>query len=366
MSQYVPPVGASRDAIDTPALLIDRERLEGNIQRMADLFRNTPIRLRPHFKTHKCVEIAGLQLEAGAVGITCAKLGEAEVLADAGVQDILMANQVVGPIKIARLIDLERRCDVMVAVDSSSNIRSLSTAAVEAGVDIRCLVEVNIGMNRCGVQPGEQALELARVVASSPGLVFTGLQAYEGHLQEVVPYEERRRRTLEDVQKAIETRHLIEADGIPVAIVSGGGSGTHTITGHLAGINELQVGSYATMDAAYASVGGVDFENALTVLATVISRPAPDRAIVDAGLKAITPEFGEPRVLVPGATFREFHEEHGELLLEGSARELQVGDKVELIPAHGCTTFNLYDVVHVMRRGRLIERWKVAGRGRTQ
>jgi D-serine deaminase-like pyridoxal phosphate-dependent protein len=366
MSPYVPPIGAPRDAIDTPALLLDRGRLENNIRRMADLFRDTPIRLRPHFKSHKCIEIARLQLEAGAVGITCAKLGEAEVLADAGVQDILVANQVVGPIKIARLIDLERRSDVMVAVDDVRNVEDLSAAAVEAGVAVRCLVEVDIGMDRCGVRPGEQALDLAHVVASSPGLVFTGLQAYEGHLQEVVPYEERRRRTLEDVQKAIDTRRLIEAAGIPVAIVSGGGSGTHTITGHLDGIGELQVGSYATMDAAYAAAGGVDFENALTVLATVISRPASDRAIVDAGLKAITPEFGEPRVLVDGATFHEFHEEHGELLLEGNACELQVGDKLELIPSHGCTTFNLYDTVHVLRDGRLVERWTVAGRGRTQ
>jgi D-serine deaminase-like pyridoxal phosphate-dependent protein len=366
MSQYVPPIGARRDAIDTPALLLDRDRLEGNIRRMADLFRDTPIRLRPHFKSHKCVEIARLQLEAGAVGITCAKLGEAEVLAEAGVRDILVANQVIGPIKIGRLVDLERRADVMIAVDSARNIADLSTAAVAAGVTIRCLVEVDIGMDRCGVRPGEEALELARVVVASPGLLFMGLQAYEGHLQEVVPYEERRRRTLQDVQKAIDTRRLIEAAGIPVAIVSGGGSGTHTITGHLDGIDELQVGSYATMDAAYAAAGGVDFENALTVLATVVSRPAPERAIIDAGLKTITPEFGKPRVLLDGATFHEWHEEHGELLLEESACDLQVGDNVELIPSHGCTTFNLYDTVHVLREGRLVESWSVAGRGRAQ
>ena len=366
MSVSVPPKGAAKDAIDTPALLLDRDRLERNIHRMADLFRDGGMRLRPHFKSHKCVEIAGLQLAAGAVGITCAKLGEAEVLADAGIQDVLIANQIVGPVKIARLMELARRCDVMVAVDDAGNVADLSAAAVQGGVTIRCLVEVDVGMDRCGVQPGEPGLELARVVVASPGLRFMGLQAYEGHLQEVKPYEERRRRALADMQKAVDTRRLIEAAGIPVQLVSGGGTGTHTITGYLDGVDELQVGSYATMDAAYASVGGADFENALTVLATVISRPRPERGIVDAGLKSITPEFGVPRVLVEGATYDEFHEEHGALLLEGPARELRVGDKVELIPSHGCTTFNLYDVVHVLRDGRLVERWPVAGRGRAQ
>ena len=239
---------------------------------MADRFRDAPVRLRPHFKSNKCVHIARLQLAAGAVGITCAKLGEAEVLIDGGVTDILIANQIVGPIKIARLMELRRRADVMVAVDDADNVAALSVAATTADVELRVLVEVDVGMGRCGVQPGEAALALARAVSGSPGLRFMGLQTYEGHLQEVSPFEDRRRRVVADMAKAVQTRHLIEGAGLPVAIVSGVGTGTHTISGFIAGIDELQVGSYATMDAAYARVGGADFENALSVLATVVSR----------------------------------------------------------------------------------------------
>ena len=334
---------------------------------MADRFRDAPVRLRPHFKSNKCVHIARLQVAAGAVGITCAKLGEAEVLADGGITDILIANQIVGPIKIARLIELRRRADVMVAVDDAGNVADLSAAAAAAGVELRVLVEVDVGMGRCGVRPGAPALALARLVAGSPGLRFTGLQAYEGHLQEVTPYEERRRRALVDMAQAVQTRRLIEAAGLPVAIVSGVGTGTHTISGAVEGIDELQVGSYATMDAEYTRVGGADFEHALSVLATVVSRPAADVAIIDVGLKAIASEFGLPRVLVDGAEYAELHEEHGSVTLSGAARAPRIGDKIELIPSHGCTTCNLYDVMHVLDADdRFVELWPIEGRGKAQ
>jgi len=353
--------------IDTPALLLRRPQLERNVAKMADRFRDAPVRLRPHFKSNKCVHIARLQLEAGAVGMTCAKLGEAEVLADGGVTDILIANQIVGPIKIARLIELRRRADVMVAVDDAGNVAALSVAATAANVELRVLVEIDVGMGRCGVRPGEPALALARAVAGSPALRFMGFQTYEGHLQAVTPFEDRQRRVLADMAKAVRTRRLVEGAGLPVAIVSGVGTGTHTISGFITGIDELQVGSYATMDAAYARVGGADFENALSVLATVISRPAADVAIVDVGLESITPEFGLPRVQIDGAEYTEFHEEHGTVILSGTARELRVGDKIELTPSHGCTTCNLYDVMHVLdRNDRFVELWPIEGRGKAQ
>src|SRR5664280_1999840 len=215
-----PSPTAPLSEIDTPALLLRRPRLERNIAKMADRFRDAPVRLRPHFKSNKCVHIARLQLAAGAVGITCAKLGEAEVLADGGVTDILIANQIVGPIKIARLMELRRRADVMVAVDDAGNVAALSVAATAADVELRVLVEVDVGMGRCGVQPGEPATALR----------FMGLQTYEGHLQEVTPFEDRRRRVLADMAKAVQTRRLIEGAGLPVAIVSGVGTGTHTIS----------------------------------------------------------------------------------------------------------------------------------------
>lgn len=357
--------GAPVADIDTPALLLDHDKLLGNIRRMAEFFADRPAGLRPHAKTHKCVEIARLQMEHGAVGITCAKLGEAEVLADGGIEDILIANQIVGRLKIGRLMQLARRCTTAVAVDDAENVRDLSEAAAAAGVTLRCLVEVDIGMGRCGVAPGEPALELARLVDAAPGLAFAGLQAYEGHLQNVVPYDRRRGLTRSDMQRAIDTRELIESAGLPVAVVSGGGTGTHAISGVMRGVDEIQAGSYATMDAAYRKAG-VPFENALTLLSMVVSRPAPEVAVIDAGLKTVTPEFGEPTVLLGGATYTEFSEEHGTLRLQGAARDLRPGDRIELIPAHGCTTINLHDRLHVVEDGELRDIWAIAARGRSQ
>ncbi len=362
---YRPQLGDAIDQIDTPALLVDYDKLLANIRRMAEFFVDRPAKLRPHAKTHKCVEIARLQLEHGAVGITCAKLGEAEALADGGIADILVANQIVGPIKIARLVRLARRCQIAVAVDDPENVRQLSDACAAAGVSVRCLVEVDIGMGRCGVEAGPAALELARLVDESPGLVFGGLQAYEGHLQEIVPFDQRRQRARADMQKAIDTRALIEEAGLPVGVISGAGTGTHAITGVMLGVDEVQAGSYATMDGNYRKVGA-PFENALTVLTTVVSRPHPETAIVDAGLKAVTPEFGEPTPVMRGITYTEFSEEHGTLQVVGAARRLRIGDTLQLIPAHGCTTINLYDSLHIIKDGHLRDVWAVAGRGRSQ
>ena len=363
---YRAPLGAGPDEIDTPALLLDRDKLDHNIAAMAAFAAGGPAKLRPHSKTHKCVEIARAQLAAGAVGITCAKVGEAEALADGGIDDIFIANQVIGPIKIARLATLARRCTVAVAVDDAGNVAELAAAAAAAGVALRCYVEVDVGMARCGVPDGAAALALARLVDAAPGLVFAGLQAYEGHLQNVVPLTERAARTEHDMARAKAAKEAIEAGGLAVGEVSGGGTGTHMVTGRLPWMTELQCGSYATMDAQYRSVGGADFENALTVLATVISRPRPDLAVIDAGLKTVTPEFGDPTVLVEGARWLGFSEEHGELAVSGPAQALRVGDKIELVPRHGCTTINLYDQFHVLRQGRLADVWLVAGRGRSQ
>jgi len=337
--------------IDTPALLLDKPKLERNIERMAKFAAGGP---------------AKLQLDAGAVGITCAKVGEAEALADGGIRDILIANEMVGPLKIARLVELARRCKVTVAVDDGGNVRQLSEAAVAAGVTLGCYVEVNVGMDRCGVEPGEPAAQLARRVDEADGLSFDGLQAYEGHLQNMVPFAEREARAKLDMRKALFASQQIEAGGLKVGQISGCGTGTHTITGRLPWMTELQCGSYATMDAQYAAVGGANYENALTVLATVISRPTPDKAIVDAGLKAVTPEYGAPTVLVRGAKWLDFSEEHGEVSLAGPAQELRVGDKIELLPRHGCTTVNLYDRFQVIEAGALAGVWKVAARGRCQ
>ena len=361
------PIGCAKEDIDTPALLIDLPAMERNIARMAAFFADKPAKLRPHAKTHKCPIIAQKQLAAGsAVGITCAKLGEAEVLVEGGIRNILIANQIVGRQKIARLVGLARHAEIMVAVDNPENVADLAAAAQAAGATIGVLVEVNVGMNRCGVEPGEPALALARVVAASKGLRFLGLQGYEGHLVMHPSPEERREKALADMAKLVETRRLIERSGLEVKIVSGVGTGTYNISGTLPGIDEVQAGSYVFMDTKYRSVG-IDFECALTVLATVISRPTPTLAITDAGAKVLTYEFGMPEVKgIPGATLKKLSEEHGTVVFEAPNRELKVGDKIEFIVSHGCTTINLHDRYFAVRDGRLEAVWPIAARGKAQ
>ncbi len=354
----------SKYDLDTPALVLDARALRNNIEQMARFFSGQRAKLRPHAKTHKCPQIARLQLEAGAIGITCAKLGEAEALADVA-SDILIANQVVGAQKLARLVALQRRADVMVAVDCREHVGALSQAAWAAGATLRVLVEVDVGMGRCGVASAEEALELARIVSRAPGLRFCGLQGYEGHAV-MIPDPGKRRETAEAAMAyLVGVRRYIEGHGLPVEIVSGGGTGTYNITGAYPGVDEVQAGSYATMDAKYAGIVP-EFQPALTVLCTVISRPAADRAILDAGLKAVTSEFGMPLVVgLEEVQCRRLAEEHA--ILEGpGASKLRVGDKVELIPSHGCTTINLHERYYVLEGETVVDEWPITARGRCQ
>ena len=315
-------------------------------------------------RSHKCTQIARLQVDAGAVGITCAKLGEAEVLADAGIEDILIANQIVGRTKMLRLMDLARCAWPMVAVDSQDNVKMLSEAASSAGIRLRVLVEVDIGMHRCGVAPGEPALELARLVASSPGLSFEGLQGYEEHAVDLRDETERNEKTRAALKLLVDTRRHIERAGLPVHIVSGGGTGTYTLTGDYEGIDEVQAGSYAAMDWYYQDIRP-EFRQAQTILTTVISRPAPRMAIIDVGRKGVGAEWGPPRIkIMRGAEVVKFgSEEHiGVGLPDG--RAVRVGDQIEIIPSHGCTTCNLYREYIVHRNGTVTDVWPIEGSGK--
>lgn len=348
--------------LDTPALCLDAGALERNIARMAAFFADRPAALRPHTKTHKCPTIAWMQIRAGAIGVTCAKLAEAEVMARAGIRDILIANQIVGADKIARLVNLAAQSEVMVAVDSADNAAQLADAARDKGVALRVLIEVDVGMGRCGVEPGEPALELARRVTAMEGLRFEGLMGYEGHAVMIPDLQERTRAAHAAMGSLIATRDLLQSGGIPVGIVSGGGTGTHAITGAYDGVTEIQAGSYATMDAKYRSVG-IDFEPALTLLTRVISVNRRDRAIIDAGMKSMTHEFGLPTVARPeGWRLDRLSEEHGALVREGGD-PLRPGDVVEIVPSHGCTTINLHDAYHVTRDGLYEALWPIAARG---
>jgi len=364
---YTPQIGATIQQLDTPALLLDLDAFERNVQRMAAFFADKPTMLRPHAKTHKCPHVALRQLKAGAIGITCAKVSEAEVMAQAGVKDILIANQVIGPIKIARLTDLAGRCDLMVAVDDAGNVQALSEACSSRGVGLRVLVEVDVGMGRCGVPPGKAVQELAKVVARAPNLRFAGLLAYEGHLVSIVDPDEKAQRVNETFAPLLDTYHQLERIGLPVEIVSAGGTGTYDITGTCRPITEIEAGSYVFMDSSYRQVRP-EFETALTVLATIISKPAQQCVIVDAGKKSLTTEFGLPEVYdAEGLQLRSLSEEHGALAVTGSGgKQCRPGDKIRILPSHCCTTVNLYDALHVFQNDIVVDIWPIAARGCSQ
>jgi D-serine deaminase-like pyridoxal phosphate-dependent protein len=332
---------------------------------MAAFARDAGVALRPHAKTHKSPRIARKQLDAGAIGITCQKLGEAEVMAEAGIEGLLIANQIVGPTKIGRLVELSRRAEVMVAVDDPRNVADLSAAFAAAGLTLPVLVEVDVGMHRCGLQPRQPVLDLAELIRRSPGLEFRGLMGYEGHAVLIDDREERRQKASAALQTLVETAGFLERSGLPVPIVSSTGTGTFDIGGDFPGVTEIQVGSYATMDGRYQRVG-VPFEPALTLLAMVISAPQPGVAIIDAGVKSISTDFGLPLVVdLPGAQVTRLSEEHGSIALQNGT-DCQPGDKLRLLPMHGCTTINLHDRFYAVRGGAVEDIWPVAARGKSQ
>lgn len=366
MVSALPAVGTPKEEIDTPALLIDLPIMERNIAKMAEYFRGVKANLRPHAKTVKTPILALKQIEAGAIGICCAKVGEAEAMAAGGVKDIFITNQVVTPQKIARLIGLTHHADISVAVDTSENVADLSRAAEAGGVELKVLVEVDVGIHRSGVEPGKPTLKLAQEVVKAPGLKFMGLMGYEGHVVFIPDFETRATKAREDIQRLIDTAELLERSGIPVEVVSSGGTGTYNITGAMPRITEIQAGSYIFVDGKYRSIL-TDFDCALTVLATVINRPRKDRATIDTGLKCMSVEFGlpQPRDL-PGAKVIALHEEHGILELEGEATNLKVGEQVEIIPSHCDTTINIHSHYLAMRDGVLEAVWEIAARGKFQ
>ncbi len=360
------PIGAYKDELDTPILLIDLDLMESNITKMADFFRNVNAKLRPHTKTHKTPILAHKQIDAGAIGVTCAKLSEAEIMVNSGIKQVLIANEIITPLKIEKLTSLARHSDLIVAVDNEENVEHLSKSASCNGVNLKVLVEVDIGMKRCGVEPGEPALKLANKIERSKNLTFAGLMGYEGHTVTIPDFNRRKYETEKSMALLIKTKELFEHNGLKVEIMSGGGTGTYNITGKIPEMTEVQAGSYIVMDAYYKNVVN-EFDCALTILSTVISRPNKDTAIIDAGLKTMTKEFGLPLVKgIKGAELTRLSEEHGNLDVSNAELDLKLGDKIELIPTHCCTTINLHDKFYGIRNGKLETIWDIAGRGKVR
>ena len=363
-------IGAPVSAVDTPALLIDLDALERNIRRMQARVDGTKVRLRPHSKTHKSTAIAHMQIAAGAVGMCCQKVSEAEIMVDGGVRDVFISNEVVGDAKIERVAALACRAKVSVCVDHMDNARALAGAAQKFGATIHTLVELNVGANRCGVETAADVAVLAQAIAKSPPLRFAGIQAYQGAAQHVRAYVERRAAIEAAVAKVKEALAALERGGLACEVVAGAGTGSFEFEIMSSVYNELQVGSYVFMDADYGRNLDRDgkpvseFDNALFILTTVMSSPVPQRAVVDAGLKALSVDSGMPRVVGhENVTYARASDEHGRLDIAEGGRPFGVGEKIRLVPGHCDPTVNLHDWFVCVRNGRVESLWPVSARG---
>ncbi len=358
-------VGLPKAALETPALLVDLDVMDANIARIAQACRRHGVGWRPHIKGHKTPEIAHRQIAAGALGVTCAKLGEAEVMADAGITEILIANQIVGPAKVRRLMRLLGRAPVIVSVDSLSNIAELAQAAQAAGRVLRVVVEVNIGMNRAGVPPGPPALALAEAIAQHGGLRFVGVTGWESHAVAIADPSEKERVVAEAIALLVASAEDCRRAGHDAPIVSCGGTGTFPHCVRQPGVSEVQVGGAIFSDMHYRSHYHLDQPFALTLLTTVTSRPTPTRIVLDAGKKAMSGDAALPEPLgLPAVRSLRLSAEHTTIELEAPGATPAVGDQVELIVGYSDTTVHLHEEIVGLRAGRVEALWRVAARGR--
>ncbi|MEO9612968.1 MAG: DSD1 family PLP-dependent enzyme [Nitratireductor sp.] len=362
-------VGMPVEEVDTPCLLVDLDAFDRNIDTMAGFMKKHGLRHRAHAKTHKSSDIATIQVErGGAVGVCCQKVSEAEALVSAGVRDVLVSNQVVTEKKIERLAALATRARVLVCVDDLGNVDDLSAAAQKYGVTIECLVEMDVGAGRCGVRPGADAVALAKKIDAAPGLKFAGLQAYQGKAQHVHDFEERKGLIDKAVGMVRDTVDLLKAEGLVCDIIAGAGTGSYYFEGDSGVYNELQCGSYIFMDADYQRVkddkGGFigEFDNALFIYTTVMSKTKTDRAICDAGLKAQSVDSGLPVIFGrDDVTYIGASDEHG--VISDPDNKLRLGDKLKLVPGHCDPTVNVHDWYVGIRNGRVEALWPVTARG---
>lgn len=367
--------GMPFEEIDTPALLIDLDAFESNLATLAAAAKQAGVRLRPHAKTHKSPIIARKQMDLGAVGQCCQKVGEAEILVEAGIEDVLVSNEVWGRRKLDRLAGLARHAKIAVCVDHAQNIADISAAALRAGTEIGVLVEIDVGAGRCGVTSPEAALTLAQAVEAAEGIRFRGLQAYHGSAQHKRSQQEREAAIGGSAEITKATVEKLSEAGIDCEIVGGAGTGTFAIEAGSGIWNELQAGSYIFMDADYAKNRAADgqpisqFQHALFVIVTCMSQPAPNKLVVDAGHKALGNDSGFPDVWgIDGATYSRPSDEHGAIDLGQSGHAANVGDKLLLVPGHCDPTVNLHNWYVGVRgmhsdKARVETVWPVAARG---
>ena len=346
--------------LSTPALVVDLDLFEANVAAMEALLQGSGKTVRPHVKTHRTPELARRQLGGSVVGITCATVGEAEAMVEAGFDDVLIANEVVGPGKIARLVSLARRASIAVAVDDPEPAAALSQEAVRVGVTVGILIDVDILLHRCGVASAEDAVALARVIEQSPGLRLRGIMGYEGRLR--LGDDDRAGKIAGAYACMAEVSEAVRSAGFAVDVVSG--AGTSTLREALADptITEIQAGVYALMEPELLDLG-LPFRCAVSIRGTVISRH-PGRIVLDIGRRAVGVEYGPPQPIGFAATDIAISDEHTRIVMADPLPPL--GSEVDLLPGQIRTTFNLHDDVWVSRGGRLLDRWPISARGSSQ
>ncbi len=357
--------------LDTPALVIDLDIMERNLRRVGDYCKTHGLRLRPHTKTHKVPAVGRRQLDSGAVGLTVAKVGEAEVMLAANPPDLLVAYPVIGRSKLARLMQVAKKTQVTVALDSINVARQLSEAAREAQVEVRVLAEVDAGLNRVGVTPGPELIDLARGIQRLPNLKFEGIDFYPGHVKDTGE------RGMEQIRKLSELVQCILDDfrreGIEIRIVSGGSTPSLFHSHEVRGVNEIRPGTYVYNDVNTVASGACTFDDcAASVLVTVVSTARPGQIVVDGGSKTFSSDTAAPpsihgRIVEdPGCALHRLNEEHGYVDITRAEREFAVGDRLHIIPAHVCVVVNLHEYVYGKRGYQVEETWKVEGRGKLQ
>lgn len=365
---YAPKVGDPISSLDTPSMIVDLDLMEKNIQKLMSQLLPTGISIRPHSKTTKSAILAQKLISAGARGACVAKLSEAETMCSKGLTDLLITCEIIGSAKVSRLVELfKKHKGVKIVVDSEEGARAIDAAIGEAGVAerISTLIDLDVGLHRTGVQPGEPALRLARTVAGLEHLELIGVQGYEGHLQHIHGLEERKRLCLESMKILVDTADALRKEGYKIDVVTTGGTGTAEFCVTVPGVTEVQPGSFLFMDTDYRNAVGTKYSNSLTILATVISKQGPKSITIDAGLKSLTTDSGLAECKTLGYTYGVLGDEHGSLSWTDGP-DLKIGDRVEMIPSHIDPTINLHDFYYAHRNGVIEEIWPVDARGKVQ
>ena len=365
---YNPQPGDLLESLDTPSMIVDLDIVEDNLTKLMRLLQPTGVDIRPHLKTTKSPILAQKMIDAGAKGGCVAKISEAEVMAAGGIEDLFITCEIVGAPKVARLVDLFRHHpQIRIVVDSKEGATAINDAIDAAGIEppLKVLIDLNVGQHRTGVAPGEAVLLLAKHISSLEKLELIGLHGYEGHLQHLHGDKTREQSCRAAMGILSETADVLRQSGFEIQVVTTGGTGTAHFCATSPGITEVQPGSFIFMDTDYRNAVGPHFANSLTILSTVISKPEPQRAVIDAGLKSLTTDSGLSEPKDPGFTYTHNGDEHGSITWENGPG-LSIGDRIEMIPSHIDPTVNLHDFYYAYRKGIIEDIWPVASRGKVQ